>query len=313
MPSSPLLDWLDEWDLVLRSGTLARNSRYLYVLGARQFIEWATTVHPDLAEPGDITPRHAHTWAEYLKDTRRLANSTRALRLLAARLWLDYVAKQAGSGLVANPFAGVELPTPDQVPPDTVPDAELAALIATCKGGEFVDLRDEAIIRLLFNCGVRSGELRNLGLDDVDLAKQEVKVTGKTGTRLAPYDTKTALALRRYLRARARRLATAQVVTPALFVAYRMTRRSGASRLSADGLCYIVYQRCDRAGIPRRRPHHLRHTWADDMLASGLQEGDLARLGGWSPNSRMPRWYGSANADRRARDAARTLSRGDRV
>jgi site-specific recombinase XerD len=308
-PTAPVLrDWLDEWDLVLRSSDLAHNSCEIYMRGGRAFLAWLATAAPDVRDPGKITARHAHRYAEWLK-TEGFSKATRAGKLFAVRRWLNYVAEQPDGGLSSNPFAGVQLPRADPMPPATMPDDELRALLATCRGSGFLDLRDEAVIRLLIDTGVRVGELVGINVDDLDLARQEVRVSGKTGTRLAPIGAKTSLALRKYLRARARR---DHAQHRALFQAIR-PRPDGSVRLTDEGVRHLVGRRCTLAGIGHRHPHQLRHTWAGDMLEHGATEGDLARLGGWVPGSRMVAHYGSADADRRARTRARTLSRGDRV
>lgn len=308
--TSEFEEWAEEWDLVLRSGDLAEGTRTVYLRGVRQFLAWLLDSNPGVAEPRQVIAHHALGWAEYLKTGRKLAKATRRARLIALTLWFNYLTKQSDSGVTANPFDEVDLPQPDQAPPDVLPDEELVSLLGTCKGDDFTDWRDEAIIRLLLDTGIRRGELVGIDLDDLDLAHQEVRVTGKGGkTRIAPFGTKTALALRKYLRARGRR---AYGTHPSLFQSIR-PHGSGEVRLTGGGVGEMVTRRCKLAGLGHRWPHQLRHTWAHDMLDNGAQESDVERLGGWSPGSKMVKWYGSAQADSRARKRSRSLSRGDRV
>lgn len=301
-------EWLDEWDHVLRAGDLAEHSRIVYTRGATQFVDWLETTHPDLYDPAQVTARHALGWAEHLKTERRLAKATRSSRLIAATLWFKYMAAQEDSAVDINPFRTVERPKPDEAPPETISDDELRALLKTC-GSDFIGRRDEAIIRLLLDTGIREGELAGINVDDVNLGHMEVRVTGKTGTRIVPFGNRTAVALRKYMRVRASR---PYAESPSLFQPSQLSR-TGAFRLSPKSVWSIIDRRCRYAGIPHRWPHQLRHTWADDMLSNGANEGDVERLGGWTSGSKMVKWYGSAGADRRARDRARTLSRGDRV
>ena len=299
---------LEEWDWVMRAGDLAEHSRVVYLRGATQFVEWLETAHPDIHEPAHVKVRHALAWAEHLKVERRLAKSTRQLRLISVSLWWKYMLGEADSGVTADPWRQVERPRPDQTPPATIPDDELRALIRTC-GPDLIGRRDEAIIRLLLDTGMREGELVGIDLADLNLGRMEVTVTGKTGTRIVPFGNRTAVALRKYMRARASR---PYAEAPALFQPSQLSR-TGSCRLNAKSVWSMIDRRCRYAGIPHRWPHQLRHTWADDLLTHGAQEGDLERLGGWSPGSHMVKHYGSARADARARDRARTLSRGDRV
>jgi site-specific recombinase XerC len=62
-------------------------------------------------------------------------------------------------------------------------DDDLAALVGACKGQRFVDRRDEAVIRLLIDCGLRVSEVTGIDLPDLDLDSESVTVTGK-GSRV---------------------------------------------------------------------------------------------------------------------------------
>jgi site-specific recombinase XerD len=100
----------------------------------------------------------------------------------------------------------MERMSPPAVPEQPVPiltDAELVALIATCKGPSLENRRDEAIIRLFVDTGIRASELVGLAVEDVDIGQQLALVMGKGGRgRAVPLGIRTTEALRRYLKAR---------------------------------------------------------------------------------------------------------------
>ena len=95
-------------------------------------------------------------------------------------------------------------PQPKSKPVPVLTDEELTALMKTCAGKEFRDRRDEAMIRLLLDCGVRVSELCALTVDGVDLDQGMALVRGK-GSKVRPvyFGARTTRALDRYLRARA--------------------------------------------------------------------------------------------------------------
>nr|WP_318723319.1 tyrosine-type recombinase/integrase [Streptomyces albicerus] len=90
-------------------------------------------------------------------------------------------------------------------PETTRHDEETTKVLGTCKGRDFVQLRDEAIIRLYCNTGAWLSEVGNLALDDIDLTTESVHCLGKgSKDRRVRFGPKTARAVSRYLRARAK-------------------------------------------------------------------------------------------------------------
>jgi site-specific recombinase XerD len=205
--------------------------------------------------------------------------------------------------ITTNPMATLSPPTLKMKPVPVVTDDELVALLKACNGREFADRRDEALIRLLLDCGVRISEACGLRVDDIDLDQGMAIVKGK-GSKVRPvyFSARTTRALDRYIRMRAQHR---WAHLDALFLTQR-----GA--LSADGARDRVKLRGQLAGIDDLHPHRFRHTFAHDFLMSGGQERDLKRLAGWSSDVMLER-YGASPADARAKAAAQRLKRGDRV
>jgi site-specific recombinase XerD len=151
-------------------------------------------------------------------------------------------------------------PTLKMKPVPVISDGELAALLKACNGREFADRRDEALIRLLLDCGVRISEACGLRVDDMDLDQGMAIVLGKGRKRRAAYfSARTTRALDRYIRMRAQHR---WAHLDALFLTQR-----GA--LSADGARDRVRYRGELAGIQDVHPHQFRHTFAHDFLMSG--------------------------------------------
>jgi site-specific recombinase XerD len=104
----------------------------------------------------------------------------------------------------SDPLIGLKAPKLDSKVTESLSDVQLGKLIKACSGKEFRDRRDEAIVRLMAETGMRAGEVLGLAIDDIDLARGLVSVRrGKGGKGgVAPFGANTGRAIDRYVRSR---------------------------------------------------------------------------------------------------------------
>lgn len=293
----------------LRAESRSPRTIKIHCQAPRFFGQWLTAqgIEPTLDA---LTRDNLIGWFAHLADTK--APGTTHIRHLGMGRFIRWLI--AEGELDDNPMAGIRKPEIPEKPVPVLSDDDLIALLKACQGKEFKDRRDEAMVRMLLDCGLRVSELCGITVDTgageglrsgtLDLPNGSALVTGKRGkVRAVYFGAKTERALDRYLRMRR---AHKYGDLDALFLGER-----GA--LGADGVRYRMEVRAQQAGLTDpANPHRFRHTWADDFLFHGGQERDLKRLAGWTSDVMLER-YGRSGADRRARQAAKQMRRGDRV
>jgi site-specific recombinase XerC len=284
----------------LRVEGKADRTLVLYGQSITYFGQWLA----QRGRPADLSSLDRDTvlqWFDHLR-SRGLTTGTIRTRWRGLRRFVNWLLAEGIVG--TDPLAGVVI----DKPPPPVPiltDEDLAALVGACRGKRFADRRDEAVMRLLIDCGLRVSEVTGIDLDHLDLDAESITVTGKgSRVRAAYFGAKTGQALDRYLRERRNHR---HASSSALFLGER-------GRFTPDGVRERLKVRADIAGLDPAKihPHRFRHTNAHDFLLAGGQERDLKRLMGWRSDTMLER-YGASAADHRAREAARRLKRGDRV
>ncbi len=163
-----------------------------------------------------------------------------------------------------DPAADLATPRRSRRLPEVLSRGEVALLLEQPKGTEPIDLRDRALLELMYACGLRASEAIGLEVTDLDLDELVLRARGKgSKQRLVPIGRTAAEAVRRYLE-RGRSSLVGTAVEPHLFVNFR------GSGLTRQGLYKIVGRHAASAGLADRiSPHTLRHTFATHLLAGG--------------------------------------------
>ena len=166
--------------------------------------------------------------------------------------------------LDGDPTAKLAAPRKSRKLPRVLTRGEVDKLLEQPSGTEPIALRDQALLELMYACGLRASEATGLEVTDLDLDELVLRAYGKgSKERLVPIGRTAADAVRRYLE-RGRPQLIGASVEPHLFVNFR-----GAA-LSRQGLYKIVQRHARSAGLAdRMSPHTLRHTFATHLLAGG--------------------------------------------
>lgn len=302
MTEPDLTSLLTSWRLALSADRKSPQTLKSYTEGVTAYLAWCTEQEaPPLA-------RHSlRSWVSGLLDGGNAPATARA-RQLAVRRYTAWLAEEGE--VEADPFVGMKPPKLDQLVIEPLTEDELRALLKACvppKGADhaqaFRSRRDEALLRLMLETGVRAGEVVAIDVADLDLPGGTATIRrGKGGKgRVVPFGPFTAQAIDRYMRLRARhRLAD----SPALWLGDR------GKGFSYDALHKSLGERAHAAGIVGFRPHKMRHTAAHRWLAAGGSEGGLMAVAGWTRPDMLLR-YTKAQAAERAAAEARALNLGE--
>jgi len=142
---------------------------------------------------------------------------------------------------------------------------EVNRLITVCEGTDPGRLRDRAIVLMLVRLGLRSGDVAQLRLADIDWKNGTLQVIGKGRYQVRlPLTQDVGDAVLRYLERR-----PTYIDTDHVFVRSIAPYRPFAS---GDGVSSVVKHALQRAGIeaPAKGAHLLRHTATTEMLRNGV-------------------------------------------
>jgi site-specific recombinase XerD len=159
-------------------GGLSAASVRAYVGDVRRFAEWAG--RGGTSGPADVDRLMLRRYLAYLS-TRRYSKATISRTAASLRSYFQWCARR---GLVASdPSARLSAPAPDSRLPRVLGHGDLDRMLdgpplsRTARGE--VDLRDDAVLELLYGAGIRVAELCSLDTADVDLERRVVTVVGK--------------------------------------------------------------------------------------------------------------------------------------
>ena len=191
-----------------------------------------------------------------------LSPRSRARTLSALRMFHRFLVVEGYAG--ANPTAVIESPRMPGRLPDILSEDEVERLLQSVGGRDRYDLRDRAMLELLYATGLRVSELVKLKLADLNLVAGYLVTSGKGDKeRLVPIGDAAREAVQEYL-ASARLPAGSGKGSRFLFLS-----RLGEP-MSRQAFWNIIRKRAQLAGIRKKlSPHTLRHSFATHLLEHG--------------------------------------------
>lgn len=315
-----LEDWWADYRASLRRRDRSDATAEVYRQSYEQFWTWA--VGDGIDHPEKVDASVLNRWVDamhqatatrggrpiYVVDPhtgervpKLLDPSTRRIRWQNLRPFFSWWSREVDS---PSPFDRADPPGEGRKEPvPVIEQDDVKRILATCTTKDFADVRDDAIIRVLYSTGARLGELVNLKVADFDRRNDLLTLDGKTGIRVVPVPGVTRDALARYVR---------DVRPKHQHAGIQAMWLGSKGALTPSGVAQLLRRRCDLAGVPHMNPHRFRHSWAHEFRVQEGSEGDLMYLAGWKSTA-MAHRYGQSAAAQRAQETGRRIGVGDNL
>jgi integrase/recombinase XerC len=226
----------------------------------------------------------------------RRGPATLGRKLAALRAFFGFLLREGACAL--DPTAGMSAPRLPRRLPHPLPVDECMGLVDGVPAGPAaIELRDRALLELLYGAGLRVAELSSLDVRDLDLHRGDVRVLGKGGKqRVVPLPASARESLAAWVGSRR----APGILAQPLFISLSRGRAARAvpARLGPRDVRRIVQRRARRNGIASRvHPHRLRHSYATHLLDMGADLREIQELLGHASLSTTEK-YTAVSAER---------------
>jgi len=241
-----------------------------YTEGLKTFIEYIEK-EKGIRRPQDIKKEHIREYQTKVhalkrkQDNKALSSSRKEQLLVSVKSFFKYLIKTGQ--IIYNPASDMDIPSRrKRNVREVLTEREMRKLLRKIKGRTpQLEIRDRALIELLYSTGIRNMEIRNLKPSDIDFEREEIIIReGKGGKwRVLPSGSIALGYIEEYLiQGRPKLLKNEK--TPELFINCR------GGKLSRRSISEIVRRYAYKAGIKKRATAHtLRHSCATHLLRGG--------------------------------------------
>ena len=239
-----------------------------YINDLQQFFDFIDRSDRELGV-SEITHKTIRGWLVHLIDVEKLSSNSTNRKLSSLNTYFKYLKRT--NRLEKNPMIKVVSPKSKKRLPEFVDQNSMNRLQGKdVFSNDFVGKRNQLVMELFYQTGIRLSELIGIQLNDVDFHAQVIKVFGKRSKeRFVPMTKELQLLIKNYLPLRAE-------LNPAcsnLFVSER-------GRPFYAKLVYTIVnsQLSQITSVKKKSPHVLRHTFATHMLNNGADLNSIKEL-----------------------------------
>ena len=244
---------------------LAGNTVESYMRDLEQFAHFI--LHRYDVEPRKVEQTMVERFMDWLYESKR-SKSSQARALSGVKSFFNYLLLE--EKIETSPAEFISAPKPGRTLPDILSTDEIDRIINIIDNSTPKGLRDQAILEMLYSCGLRVSEVCDLQIGDLFFGEGYIRVTGKGDKqRMVPVNSIARDRVQLYLETRNQHKGSKDT----LFLNNRGTK------LTRVMIFTIIRQAAARAGINKKiSPHTLRHSFATHLLEGGADIRQVQEL-----------------------------------
>ena len=210
----------------------------------------------------------------YALQKQQKAGATVSRTIASIRSFYQFL--QRKGCVTENPAADLELPKVEKKAPEILPLEKVELLLEQPNGEEDKEIRDKAMLELLYATGIRVTELISLKLTDLNLPLEYIRCGSEPKSRVIPIGVQARLSLCRYIE-KVREHMISKPEEESLFV------NCSGKPMTRQGFWKIVKAHAKRTGIAEEiTPHTLRHSFAAHLIENGADLRSVQEMLGHS-------------------------------
>ena len=244
---------------------LAQNTVEAYMRDLRSFAHFILRMYD--VPPAKVEEPMVQRYVAWLYDRGR-EKASQARSLSGVKSFFNFLL--ISDRIESSPAEFVLTPKFGRHLPDVLTTGEIDRIIAAVDGTTPKEIRDAAMLEVLYSCGLRVSELTSLRIRDLFFGEGYIRVTGKGDKqRLVPISSTARERIHRYLEVRR----SARAGGETLFLNNR------GSSLTRVMIFTILREAARRAGIEKKiSPHTFRHSFATHLLEGGASIRQVQEL-----------------------------------
>lgn len=241
-----------------------------------------------ITDAGDVKTADLESYVSDLNENGFKA-ATVSRNIASIKAFYGYAVKELG--VKEDPSAGLKSPKIEKKMPEILTMEEVVRLLEQPKGDTPKEIRDKAMLELLYATGIRVSELIGLELSDVNLQMNYILCRDASKERVIPFGNEARHALIRYLES-SRSIMVEDASSPILFA------NCSGQKMSRQGFWKLIKFYAKKAGITSDiTPHTLRHSFAAHLVENGADLRSVQEMLGHSDIS-TTQIYASMNHNR---------------